>query len=136
MKFVFTFSFLFFTFSVFPQTIQVLTSGAKTSLRGLSVVNDSVLWASGSNGAVARSTNGGKTFEWLVVKGYEQRDFRDVEAFNSSTAIIMAVAEPAVILKTGDGGKSWQKVFEDSTKGMFLDAMDFSGDYGVVVGSW
>ena len=47
----------------------------------------------------------------------------------------MAVAEPAVILKTRDGGKSWNKVFEDSTKGMFLDAMDFnSKGEGVVIG--
>ena len=116
------------------QTIQVLTSGANTSIRGLSVVNDSVLWASGSNGTVARSTDGGNTFNWVTVKGYEQRDFRDVEAFDSNTAIIMAIAEPAVILKTKDGGQTWKKVFEDSTKGMFLDAMDFAEDYGVVVG--
>jgi photosystem II stability/assembly factor-like uncharacterized protein len=68
------------------------------------------------------------------VAGYEERDFRDIEAIDSSTAIIMAVAEPAIILKTTDGGKSWSKVFEDSTKGMFLDAMDFNGNEGVVVG--
>jgi photosystem II stability/assembly factor-like uncharacterized protein len=46
----------------------------------------------------------------------------------------MAVAEPAIILKTSDGGLSWRKVFEDNTTGMFLDAMDFDGKNGVVVG--
>lgn len=46
----------------------------------------------------------------------------------------MAVAEPAVILKTKDGGKNWFKVFEDTTKGMFLDAMDFVGEKGIVIG--
>jgi len=116
------------------QTIQILTSGTQTSLRGLSVVDNKVLWASGSNGTVARSTDGGKTFNWITVKGYGQRDFRDIEAFDSNTAIIMAVAEPAIILKTTDAGKSWKKVFEDSIKGMFLDAMDFEGDAGFVVG--
>ncbi len=115
--------------------INVLDSGRKTSLRGLCVVDDNIIWASGSNGTVARSVDGGKTFEWLTVQGFEQRDFRDVEAFDANTAIIMAVAEPAVILKTKDGGKNWYKVFEDSTKGMFLDAMDFRDrNYGVVVG--
>ncbi|MEP7318524.1 MAG: oxidoreductase, partial [Panacibacter sp.] len=74
---------------------------------------------------VARSVDGGKTFEWLTVAGYEKRDFRDIEAFDANTAIIMGIAEPAVILKTKDGGKNWYKVFEDTTKGMFLDAMDF-----------
>jgi len=48
--------------------------------------------------------------------------------------LIMAVAEPAIILKTKDGGKTWKKVFEDTTKGMFLDAMDFNNSSGIVVG--
>src|SRR4051812_11897092 len=126
--------FLLVAYNCKAQTIQVLTNGTKTSIRGLSVVNDNVLWASGSNGTIARSTDAGKTFKWLTVKDYEQRDFRDIEAFDSNTAIIMAVAEPAIILKTTDAGKSWKKVFEDTTKGMFLDAMDFAGKYGVVVG--
>lgn len=115
--------------------INILDSGRKTSIRGLSVVDDDIIWASGSSGTVARSIDGGKTFEWLTVAGYEKRDFRDIEAFDKNTAIIMGIAEPAVILKTKDGGKSWYKVFEDTAKGMFLDAMDF--DYmgrGIVIG--
>jgi photosystem II stability/assembly factor-like uncharacterized protein len=118
------------------QLINIIDSGRKTSLRGLSVVDDNVVWASGSNGTVARSVDGGKTFEWLTVAGYEKRDFRDIEAFDANTAIIMGIAEPAIILKTKDGGKNWYKVFQDSTKGMFLDAMDFisDGTIGEVIG--
>src|SRR4051794_11548621 len=93
--------------------INILDSGRKTSLRGLSVVDDHIVWVSGSNGTVARSINGGKTFEWLTVQGYEQRDFRDIEAFDANTAVIIAIAEPAFILKTKDGGMTWKKVFED-----------------------
>ncbi len=116
-------------------TIQILESGKKISIRGLSVVNDNIIWASGSKGSVARSIDGGKTFTWITVLGYENRDFRDIEAFDENTAIIMGVAEPAIILKTKDGGKSWKKVFEDSTMGMFLDAMDFTNDnFGLVIG--
>ncbi|KAI9433773.1 oxidoreductase [Russula earlei] len=115
-------------------TITILDSSHKASLRGLSVVDDNVLWVSGSSGSVARSMDGGKTFEWITVPGYEKRDFRDIEAFDANTAIIMGIAEPAVILKTKDGGKSWYKVFEDSTKGMFLDAMSFDREKGAVVG--
>src|SRR6266487_4953972 len=115
--------------------INILDSGRKTSLRGLNILDDNIVWASGSNGTVARSTDGGKIFEWLLVQGYEQRDFRDVEAFDANTALIMAVAEPAIILKTKDGGKTWKKVFEDTAKGMFLDAMDFDGTgTGAVIG--
>jgi photosystem II stability/assembly factor-like uncharacterized protein len=136
MRFLKIFSLLFCIPAVMKaQIIQPLTQSPKISLRGLSVVNDGIIWASGNKGQVARSTNGGKSFEWMTVKGFEQRDFRDIAAFDSDTAIIMAVAEPAILLKTRDGGKSWYTIFEDSTKGMFLDAMDFKNEnIGVVIG--
>lgn len=111
--------------SVSAQSIQILDSGKNVSMRGLSVVNDKVIWCSGSYGSVARSIDGGKSFEWLKVAGYGQRDFRDIEAFDANTAVIMAISEPAILLKTTDGGKSWQRVLEDTRKGMFLDAMNF-----------
>src|SRR5579875_2921045 len=116
MKLPFVFILFLLSFFSHSQTVNILTSGNKTSLRGLSVVNDNVLWASGSNGTVARSVDGGKTFQWLTVKGFEQRDFRDIEAFDDNSAIIMAIAEPAIILKTKDGGKTWKRMFEDTTK--------------------
>lgn len=115
--------------------IEVLDSGRKISLRGLSVVNDQVIWASGSKGSVARSVDGGKTFEWTTVPGYEKNDFRDIEAFDENTAIIMGITQPAVLLKTTDGGRNWRKVFEDTTSGAFFDAMDFSNmKEGVLIG--
>ena len=117
------------------QNIKLLTSGTKTSLRGLCVVTDKIIWASGSNGKIAKSIDGGITWQWLTVKGFEKNDFRDIEAFNDSTAIIMAVGEPAYILKTTNAGISWTTVYKNETKGMFLDAMDFVDDKnGVVVG--
>lgn len=115
--------------------INTLQSGNKVSIRGLSVVSNNIIWASGNNGMVAKSMNGGKDFEWINVAGYEKRDFRDIEAFDQNTAIIMGVDAPAIMLKTKDGGKTWKKVLEDSTKGMFLDAMDFSDPkHGIVIG--
>ena len=117
------------------QTIQLLDSNTTISIRGLSVVNDNILWASGSKGTIARSLDGGKTFQWIIVKGFEKRDFRDVEAFDANTAIIMTVDTPAIILKTTDGGTTWEKVFEDKRPGMFLDAMEFwNSNSGIVVG--
>jgi hypothetical protein len=115
--------------------VEVLAKGTKTSMRGLSVVDSNVVWASGSNGTVARTTDGGKTWKWLTVKGFEKRDFRDIEAFGPTKAIIIAVDSPAYILKTIDGGESWKVVYENHTKGMFLDAMEFwNEEAGIVVG--
>ena len=116
-------------------TVEILTSGTKISIRGLSVVNDNVVWVSGSNGMVGRSANAGKTWKWITVKGFEKTDFRDIEAFDASTAIIMGIAEPAYILKTIDGGETWKVVYENKTKGMFLDAMEFWNEQsGIVIG--
>lgn len=115
--------------------IEVLTKDTKTSLRGLSVVNDRVVWVSGSNGTVGKSTDGGETWKWMVVQGFEKRDFRDIEAFDAATAVIMAVDAPAYILKTNDGGQSWKAVYENKTAGMFLDAMSFWNELsGIVIG--
>lgn len=117
------------------QKIEILSTDNKISIRGLSVVNDKVAWVSGSNGTVARTVDSGKTWKWMTVKGFEKRDFRDIEAFDAVTAIIMAVAEPAVILKTIDGGEHWKLVYENATKGMFLDAMEFwNQESGIVIG--
>jgi len=124
-----------FPFTVIAQRVELLSSGKKVSIRGLSVVNDQVIWVSGNNGQVGRSIDGGKTWLWRVVKGFEKRDFRDIEAFDAASAIIIAVAEPANILKTIDGGDTWKVVYENSKKGMFLDAMEFWDQYsGIVIG--
>jgi len=107
-------------------TLEILEQGRKTSIRGMSVVNDNVVWVSGSSGNVGKSINGGKTWNWITVNGYEKSDFRDIEAFDENTALIMGITQPAVILKTKDGGLTWKKVFEDTAKAAFFDAMDFT----------
>jgi photosystem II stability/assembly factor-like uncharacterized protein len=115
--------------------LKLLTQDVNTSIRGLSVVNDVVVWVSGSNGTIGKTTDGGKTWKWIVVKGFEKKDFRDIVAFSSSTAIIMAVGTPAYILKTTNGGNSWKVVYENKKEGMFLDAMEFwNEEAGIVIG--
>ena len=134
---IISFTILLFTCAnrLAAQTIELLTPGVNTSLRGLSVVNDHIVWVSGSNGTVGRSMDGGQTFKWITVKGFEKTDFRDIEAFDSGSAIIMGIAEPAYILKTTDGGENWKVVYENKTAGMFLDAMEFwNQQNGIVIG--
>ncbi|MBI1782291.1 MAG: oxidoreductase [Sphingobacteriales bacterium] len=135
MRYIFCFLLLFSSFILSAQHIEVLDSGHHTSLRGLSVVNDHIIWVSGSNGQVGLSLDAGKTWEWITVKGFEKTDFRDIEAFSSTEAIIMGIAEPAYILKTNDAGKTWKVVYEDKRRGMFLDAMEFWNEMsGIVIG--
>ncbi len=134
-KTFFVIVYIFCTNFLFSQTLRLLTSGTKTSLRGLSVVSNKIIWASGSNGTVAKSTDAGITWKWITVKGFEKNDFRDIEAFDAKTAIIMAVAEPAYILKTTDGGENWKVLYKNETKGIFLDAIEFWNEQsGIAIG--
>ena len=122
-------------FYAHAQQIEVLTEHPPVSLRGLSVVTNDIIWVSGSHGTVGKSTDGGATWKWSTVPGFEKSDFRDIEAFDDKTAVIMAIAEPAYILRTTDGGESWKVVYENKRKGMFMDAMDFFDDrHGSIVG--
>lgn len=120
---------------VCSQNIKVLKQGAKVNFRGLSVVDDDVVWVSGSNGTVGNSLDGGRTWNWKTVPGFEKADFRDIEAFDGYNAVIMAIASPAYILRTSDGGANWRIVFTLADTSMFLDAMEFWDDRsGIVIG--
>ncbi len=117
------------------NSIKILTQKKGVSIRGMAVPNINTIWASGSKGSIALSVNGGTNFEWMQVPGYETRDFRSIHAWNEKEAIIVAVAAPAVILKTKNGGKSWYKVYENTDTLMFLDAIHFKdASNGLVVG--
>lgn len=117
------------------QTVKVLTMKKGVSIRGLSVVDDKTVWISGSGGNVARSTDSGHTWKWMTVKGFEKMDFRDIEAFDDKTAVIMGIASPAYILKTTDGGDNWKVVYENKDTSMFMDAMEFWNEQsGIVIG--
>lgn len=107
------------------QKIQILQQDTATSIRGLSVLNDQVAWVSGSKGHVAISTNGGKTWTWQQVTGFEKSDFRDIEAFSATEAIIVSSGTPALVLKTIDAGVNWKVVYRNDDKACFLDEMTF-----------
>jgi len=117
------------------NSIKILSQKKGVSIRGLAVPNQNTIWASGSKGSIAKSVNGGADFEWMQVKGYESRDFRSIHAWDDKEVIIVAIAAPAIILKTKDGGTSWYKVYENTDTLMFLDAIHFKdAANGLVVG--
>jgi photosystem II stability/assembly factor-like uncharacterized protein len=106
---------------------QKQTIDTKASLRGLSVVHQNVIWASGTGGTFLRSVDGGKS--WMVgkVPDAEKLDFRDVEAFDENTAYLLSIGtgESSRIYKTVDGGKTWKLQFKNSNPKAFFDALAF-----------
>jgi photosystem II stability/assembly factor-like uncharacterized protein len=104
-------------------------SGTSAELRGLSAVNDRVVWASGARGTVVRSTDGGRTWIADSVTGFSALDFRSIHALNDGAAFIASAGEAekglARILATGDAGRHWNPSYATDQKGVFLDAIAF-----------
>ncbi|MEC7755182.1 YCF48-related protein [Roseivirga sp. UBA1976] len=104
---------------------QAQESGVNAGLRGLSAVSDQVAWASGSGGTAIRTTDGGATWQNVSIPGTDTLQFRDIEAFDANTAIVLSAGLPAVIYKTTDGGQNWEQKYFSMVEGTFYDAMDF-----------
>jgi photosystem II stability/assembly factor-like uncharacterized protein len=115
------------------QSWSVQTSGLDTNLRGVSAVlainprgvSAAVVWASGSNGAVLRSIDAGKTWDRLHVAGADALDFRGIVAFDSNTAYVISIGndDKSRIYKTADAGATWSLQYRDSRPAFFLDAI-------------
>lgn len=118
---------LFCTFAL-AQWEPVAVS-TKASLRGLSVFNEQIVWASGTQGTVIQTADGGKTWAVMHVPGAEKLDFRGIRAFDGSTALLMSSGPAengqARVYRTGDGGAHWDLVLEEKVPGVFFDAVAF-----------
>lgn len=99
----------------------------KASLRGLSVVSENVVWASGTGGTFLKTVDGGKTWTVGKVPDADKLDFRDVEAFDANTAYLLSIGEGenSRIYKTTDGGKTWKLQFQNKNPKAFFDALAF-----------
>ena len=106
---------------------QRQTVDTKASLRGLSVVNEKIIWASGTGGTFLRTIDGGKTWKVGFVPNAEKLDFRDVEAFDEKEAYLLSIGEgeSSRIYKTTDGGATWKLQFKNTNPKAFFDAIAF-----------
>jgi photosystem II stability/assembly factor-like uncharacterized protein len=106
------------------------TSGVTVRLRGVSAVSATVAWASGANGTVLRTEDGGATWQKMAVPGAEKLDFRDVDATGDRSAYVLSIGpgEASRIYKTVDGGAHWNLQFANTDPKIFLDAMAFRDD--------
>lgn len=115
---------LLITHSAFAQQYAILNEeNENTGYRGLAFINDSSFVVSGSNNTIGKTTNYGKTFQWVQSPDYAGKDFRDIEVFSNNHFVAMAIERPAILLETTDGGKTWQEKYRNNTEGIFLDAL-------------
>ncbi len=112
-------------------------SNTAASLHGLSIVNATVVWASGTGGTFVRTTNGGATWQAGTVAGGENFDFRDVYAVDAKTAYLMSIGgkNEGRIYKTTDAGKTWSLQYAERNPKAALDCMAFwNAARGIVIG--
>lgn len=127
MKIIILSLIIFLFVSIASAQWQRQSINTKASLRGLSVVNEKIIWASGTGGTFLKTTDGGKNWTVGKVPGAEKLDFRDVEAFDASTAYLLSIGEGenSRIYKTADGGATWKLQFQNTNPKAFFDAIAF-----------
>src|SRR6476620_10612381 len=125
MKFLILFLFIVMTSQSGFGQWEKHAVNTTASLRGLSVVSEKIVWASGTGGTVIRTVDGGKTWKVIAVPGAEKLDFRDIEAFDRETAYILSIGngESSRIYKTVDGGATWMLQFQNTNEKAFYDAI-------------
>lgn len=115
---------------------QPQDSGVTLELRGLSVVDSKIAWASGAQGTVIRTVDG-EHWRAVPVPDAAGFDLRDIHAIDANTALAMGAGAGAAsrIYRTADGGATWSLVTTNTTPTGFWDAMAFwDARHGILFG--
>jgi hypothetical protein len=111
---------------------QMQDSGTTAGLRGIYSVDGTIAWASGTNGTVLKTIDGGAHWTACAIPDADKDgatlDFRGVQAWDAQTAIVMASGpgEKSRLYKTTDGCKKWKLVFRNTDKEGFWDAVQIT----------
>jgi hypothetical protein len=122
--------FLAFVLAAIPAHAQweIQPSPTTASLRGIHALGNGIAWASGSGGTVLRTIDDGTTWQLCATPpNAEKLDFRGVQAFDASTAIVMSSGKGDLsrLYKTTDACRTWTLLFTNPDKDGFWDAIKF-----------
>jgi hypothetical protein len=115
---------LVITIGMLPTVIahaqwEILNSNTTADLRGIHNVGGGVAWASGTNGTILHTENGGNVWHKCTIPpGAEKLDFRGIQAFSANTAIVMSSGNGDLsrLYRTMDGCHSWELIFTNPHK--------------------
>ena len=115
---------------------QILNSNTTADLRGIDNVGRGVAWASGTNGTVLRTEDGGYLWQRCTVPaGAEKLDFRGIQGFDANTAIVMSsgTGDLSRLYKTTDGCQTWKLVAKNPDPTGFWDAVQAEDSESVLI---
>lgn len=94
---------------------------------GVHAVSETIAWASGTDGRVGRTTNGGQKWQVQRVPDADSLQFRDVHAFSEDVAYVLSIGAgtDSRIYKTTNGGRSWSLSFQNQDPNAFFDCFSF-----------
>jgi photosystem II stability/assembly factor-like uncharacterized protein len=107
---------------------DIQDSGTKVSLRGIHSLGKGIAWASGTDGTVLRTEDGGYLWQRCTTPpGAEKLDFRGIQGFDANTAIVMSSGKGDLsrLYKTTDGCQTWTLLFTNHEEDGFFDALAF-----------
>lgn len=108
--------------------LEEQSSGTRALLQAVSVVDARVVWISGHDATVVRTTDGGRSWQLRPVTGApDSLQFRDIHALDANTAWILAAGpgDMSRIYRTTDGGASWTLQWTNPEPAGFFDCFDF-----------
>jgi photosystem II stability/assembly factor-like uncharacterized protein len=110
-----------------PLAWRLTPTGTDAQLRGLSVIDRKVAWASGARGTVLRTVDGGRSWRQVGPPDAAELDLRDIEAFDARTAVAMTIGngEDSRIYRTTDGGRTWTETFRNTEPAAFYNCVAF-----------
>ena len=106
----------------------LLETGSEASIRGLHVVDENVVWASGSSGTVLATLDGGISWKRHLVPGAEKNDFRSIYAWDEKRVLVFGISGSDFGYLSENGGATWDIVFQDTTKGLFFNSLKFADE--------
>jgi len=115
---------------------QIQSSPSIADLRGIHNAGNGVAWASGNQGVVLRTLNGGETWQRCAIPpGGEGLDFRGIHALDARTAMVMSAGKGSLsrLYKTSDGCQTWELLFTNPDEDGFWDALLYEGASGVTL---
>lgn len=93
----------------------------------METVSDNTAWFAADRGVWGFTEDAGRTWhiDSLRVDGaYPQ--FRSIAVLDKETVLLLSIASPAHLMRTTDGGDSWDEVYSNAHPDVFFDSMVFT----------
>ncbi len=110
---------------------QTQDSQTTANLRGIRAVSTIVAWASGSEGTILRTQDGGLHWHKCAIPpDGDKLDFRGIWAWDANTALLMSAGpgQQSRLYRTTDGCAHWAEEARNTDKDGFWDALVFQSE--------